>query len=55
MLTLYYSPYACSMASHVALEEADVTFEAKKINIFGGEQNRPDYLAESKSSRASFR
>lgn len=45
MLTLYYSPYACSMASHVALEEAGVTFEAKKINIFNDEQNRPDYLA----------
>lgn len=45
MLTLYYSPYACSMASHVALEEAGAAFEAKKVNIFSGEQNKPDYLA----------
>lgn len=45
MLTLYYSPYACSMASHVALEEAGAVFETKKINIFAGEQYRSDYLA----------
>nr|QWM97330.1 glutathione S-transferase [Lysobacter sp.] len=45
MLTLYYCPYACSMASHVALEEAGVAFEAQKVNIFTGEQFKPDYLA----------
>ena len=45
MLTLYYSPYACSMASHVALEAAGATFTTKKINIFSGEQHKPDYLA----------
>jgi len=33
MLTLYYCPYACSMASHVALEEAGATFDVKKISI----------------------
>lgn len=38
MLTLYYSPNACSMASHVALEEAGATFETKNVNIFAGEQ-----------------
>lgn len=45
MLTMFYSPYACSMASHVALEEAGAVFEAKKINIFTGENNKPNYLA----------
>lgn len=45
MLTIYYCPLACSMASHVALEEAGATFEAKKINIFTGENRKPDYLA----------
>jgi len=44
MLTLFYCPYACSMASHVALEEAGATFETTKINIFKGEQFKPDYL-----------
>lgn len=45
MLTLYYCPLACSMASHVALEEAGAAFEAKKVNIFTGEHRTPDYLA----------
>ena len=45
MLTLYYSPLACSMASHVALEEAGASFEAKKVNIFTGEHRKPEYLA----------
>jgi len=45
MLTLYYCPLACSMASHVALEEAGASFEAKKVNIFTGEHLKPEYLA----------
>ena len=43
MLTLYYCPLACSMASHVALEEAGAEFEATKINIFKGEHLTPEY------------
>ncbi|KAF1004721.1 MAG: Glutathione S-transferase GstA [Luteibacter sp.] len=45
MLTLYYCPYACSMASHVALEEAGALFDTSKVNIFKGEQFDPAYLA----------
>lgn len=43
MLTLYYFPHACSMASHVALEEAGAAFELKKVNILTGEQFKPEY------------
>ncbi len=45
MLTLYYCPLACSMASHVALEEAGAAFEAEKIDIFAGEHLKPEYRA----------
>lgn len=45
MLTPYYCPHACSMASHVALEEAGAEYETKKINIFTGEQFTPEYRA----------
>ncbi len=44
MLRLYYCPYACSMAAHVALEEAGATFETVKINIFTGEQFKPGFI-----------
>ena len=44
MLTLYYSPGACSMASHIGAEESGAPYEAKQILISKGEQKSPDYL-----------
>jgi glutathione S-transferase len=44
MLTLYYAPGACSMASHIALEETGVPYEAKTVALAQGEQTRPEYL-----------
>lgn len=45
MLTLYYSPGACAMASHIALEEAGADYELVKIDLRKGEQRTPEYLA----------
>ncbi len=45
MLTLYYSPGACSMASHIALEETGAPYEAKLVSIAKGEHRTPEYLA----------
>jgi len=39
MLTLYFSPGAYSMASHIGLEEAVVPSEEKPILLAKGEQN----------------
>src|SRR5229473_1734773 len=44
MLTLYYSPGACSMASHIGAEESGAPYEPKQILIAKGEQKAPDYL-----------
>jgi len=44
MLTLYYSPGACSMASHIGLEEADAPYETKAVALAKGEQRTPEYL-----------
>jgi glutathione S-transferase len=38
MLTLYYTPGACSMAAHIVLEESGEEYEAKKVDLAGGEQ-----------------
>ena len=44
MLTLYYAPGACSMASHIVLEESGEKYEAKKVDLAGGEQRTEGYL-----------
>ena len=45
MPTLYYSPGACSLASHIVLEEIGAPFEAKRVTILKGEHRTPEYLA----------
>ena len=43
MLKLFYSPGACSLASHIALEEAGADYEAVRVDLKAGEQNKPEY------------
>lgn len=45
MLKLYYSPGACALASHIALEEAGADYEIQKVDLRQGEQKTPEYLA----------
>ena len=44
MLTLYYTPGACSMAAHIVLEESGEKYETKKVDLAGGEQRTEAYL-----------
>ena len=44
MLTLYYSPGACSMASHITLEESGANYEAVPIMLAKGENKAESYL-----------
>jgi glutathione S-transferase len=43
LLTLYYGPGACSMASHIVLEESGETYEPRKVDMANGEQRGADY------------
>jgi glutathione S-transferase len=44
MLTLYYSPGACSLAPHIALEETGATYALQLVSIPRGAQQAPEYL-----------
>jgi glutathione S-transferase len=44
MLTLYYGPGACSMASHIVLEESGEKYNPKRMDLAKGEQRTADYL-----------
>lgn len=44
MLTLYYTPHTCALATHIALEDAGANFDAVRIDFASGQQRSPDYL-----------
>jgi len=43
-IKLYYAPGACSLASHIALEESGLTYETQRLNLANGDQRQPEYL-----------
>ena len=51
MLKLFYAPGACSLASHIALEEAGTPYEAVRMSTKTGDQRKPDYLAVNPKGR----
>ena len=51
MIKLFYNPGSCSLASHIALEEAGADYQAVRINIRGGEQKSPEFLAINPKAR----
>ncbi len=51
MLTLYFAPRTCALASLIALEESGLPFTTKKLNFAEGEQRSPDYLAINPKGR----
>src|SRR5262249_23153544 len=51
MLTLYYAPNTCALASHLALEEAQAAYRAVRISFASEDQRKPEYLAINPKGR----
>ncbi|QNP47165.1 glutathione S-transferase family protein [Diaphorobacter aerolatus] len=50
-LTLYYAPGSCAQAVHIALEEANARYEAKRLDFASQQQRSPEYLAINPKGR----
>lgn len=51
MFTFFYAPNTCSLASHIALEEAGAEYEARRVDFTANAQRSPDYLAINPKGR----
>jgi glutathione S-transferase len=51
MLKFYYAPGACSLATHIGLEESGAKFDGQKISFANAEQRTPEYLKISPRGR----
>jgi glutathione S-transferase len=51
VLTLYYAPHSCALASHLALAHAGAEYEAVRVDFAANEQRSPAYLALNPKGR----
>lgn len=51
MLTLYYAPGTCALASHIALEHAGADYRAVKLDFKANEQRSAEYLKVNPKGR----
>jgi glutathione S-transferase len=51
MITLYYTAHTCSLASHIALEDAGAEYELRRVNFGSTEQQSPEYLKINPKAR----
>jgi glutathione S-transferase len=51
MMKLYYAAHTCSLASHIALEDAGAGYSAVRIDFAENQQRTPEYLAINPKGR----
>jgi hypothetical protein len=48
MLTLYFTPGACSLAAHIVLEESGEKYQTQLVDLVNGEQRSEPYLRSTR-------
>ena len=51
VMKLYYAPGACSLAPHIALEEAGARYELARVDLGANQQNSAEYLRINPKAR----
>ena len=51
MIKLYYAAHTCSLASHIALEDAGADYSTVRISFAAQEQRKPEYFAINPKGR----
>jgi glutathione S-transferase len=51
MITLFFSPGACSLATHIALIEAGLDYRLSRVNFAENQQNSPEFKALNPKGR----
>tara|TARA_A100001015_G_scaffold210258_1_gene235567 strand:- start:742 stop:1197 length:456 start_codon:yes stop_codon:yes gene_type:complete len=51
MISLYYSPNSCALASHILLEEVGANYSVIEINFNKNEQRKSNYLSVNAKGR----
>jgi glutathione S-transferase len=51
MIKLYYAAHTCSLASHIALEDAGADYSTVRISFAAEEQRKPEYFAINPKGR----
>ena len=51
MIKLFYAPHTCSLASHIALEDAAAEYSTVRIDFASEQQRAPEYLAINPKGR----
>ncbi|HVZ03062.1 MAG TPA: glutathione S-transferase N-terminal domain-containing protein [Dongiaceae bacterium] len=51
MLKFFFGPGSCALASHIALEESGLPYEAVRLDLAAGEHQKPEYLKINPKAR----
>ena len=51
MLTLFYTPKTCALATHIALIDTGADYSLKRVDFSKGEQRSTEFLAMNPKGR----